>query len=244
MAVTVLPIAVSVHTVVLYVFSMTVQPMWHSAIFGPYFVAGAIFSGIAAIIIAMAILRKVYHLGGYFREVHFNNLGILLLVMTCLWLYFTLCEYVTVFYGAEPAHLSIFFEKMRGQYAPHLWLMVLTCFVIPFILLANKRTRTIKGTVTASVAVVIGMWLERYTIIVPTLMHPRMPYDAGVYTPSWVEWCILAGCFALFTMIYMGFIKFFPIVSIWEVQGGVKRLRLRCRKGFELTYPFRSERAA
>jgi Ni/Fe-hydrogenase subunit HybB-like protein len=220
MAVTVLPIAVSVHTVVSYVFSMTVQPMWHSAIFGPYFVAGAIFSGIAAIIVAMAILRRVYHLEDYFRQVHFNYLGILLLVMTCLWLYFTFCEYLTVFYGAEPAHLTVFYEKIRGKYAPHFWIMVLTCFVIPFILLANNKTRTIKGTVIASLSVTIGMWLERFTIVVPTLMHPRLPYETGVYTPSWVEWSILAGCFALFAIIYMVFTKLFPIVSIWEVQEG------------------------
>jgi molybdopterin-containing oxidoreductase family membrane subunit len=238
MAVTVLPIAVSVHTVVSYVFSMTIQPMWHSAIFGPYFVAGAIFSGIAAIIIAMAVLRRVYHLEGYFREVHFNNLGILLLVMTCLWLYFTLCEYVTVFYGAAPADLSIFFEKMTGQYAPYFWLMVLTCFVIPFVLLANKRTRTIKGTVIASIAVVIGMWLERFTIIVPTLMHPRMPWDLGVYTPSWVEWSILAGSFALFTMIYMVFTKLFPIVSIWEVQEGREKAPAEVQERLRTYLPF------
>lgn len=220
MAVTVLPIAVSVHTVVSYVFSMTVQPMWHSAIFGPYFVTGAIFSGIASIIIAMAILRKVYHLEEYFRQVHFNNLGILLLVMTCLWAYFTACEYLTVFYGAEPAHLSVFYAKISGKYAPHFWTMIITCFVIPFTLLANNKTRTIKGTLIASISVNIGMWLERYTIVVPTLMNPRMPYEKGVYLPTWVEWSILAGCFALFTMIYMVFTKLFPIVSIWEVQEG------------------------
>ena len=220
MAVTVLPIAVSVHTVVSYVFSMTVQPMWHSAIFGPYFVAGAIFSGIAAIIVAMAVLRKVYHLEDYFREVHFNYLGILLLAFTCLWLYFTFCEYITVFYGAEPEEIRVFLEKMSGKYAPHFWFMVLTCFVIPFTILANSRTRTIKGTVIASISVNIGMWLERFTIVVPTLMHPRLPYETGVYNPTWVEWVILAGCFALFTMIYMVFTKLFPIVSIWEVQEG------------------------
>lgn len=220
MAVTVLPIAVSVHTVVAYVFSMTVQPMWHSAIFGPYFVAGAIFSGIAAIIVAMAILRRVYHLEDYFRDVHFNYLGILLLVMTCLWLYFTFSEYLTVFYGAEPAHLTIFYEKISGEYAWAFWIMVLTCFVIPFILLANKKTRTVKGTVIASISVTIGMWLERFTIVVPTLMHPRLPYEQGIYNPSWVEWSILAGSFALFAIIYMVFTKLFPIVSIWEVQEG------------------------
>jgi molybdopterin-containing oxidoreductase family membrane subunit len=220
MAVTILPIAVSVHTVVSYVFSMTVQPMWHSSIFGPYFVVGAIFSGIAAIIVAMAFLRKVYHLEGYFRDVHFNYLGILLLVMTCLWFYFTFCEYITVFYGNEPIEMSIFFEKMSGKYAPQFWIMVITCFLIPFTILANNKTRTVVGTVIASVSVNIGMWLERYTIVVPTLMHPRLPYELGVYSPTWVEWAILMGCFALFGMIYMVFTKFFPIVSLWEVQEG------------------------
>ena len=220
MAVTVLPIAVSVHTVVSYVFSMTIQPMWHSAIFGPYFVAGAIFSGIAAIIVAMAVLRRVYHLEGYFREVHFNNLGILLLVMTCLWLYFTFSEYITVFYGAEPDEIKVFMEKFTGKYAPHFWIMVVTCFIIPFTILANSKTRNITGTVIASISVNIGMWLERYTIVVPTLMHPRLPYETGMYSPTWVEWSILAGCFALFAMIYMVFTKLFPIVSIWEVQEG------------------------
>jgi len=220
MAVTVLPIAVSVHTVVSYVFSMTIQPMWHSTIFGPYFVAGAIYSGIAAIIVAMAILRRVYHLGDYFREVHFNYLGILLLVMTCLWFYFTFSEYITVFYGAEPDEIKVFFEKMTGTYAPHFWIMVVTCFIIPFTILANNRTRNIRGTVIASISVNIGMWLERFTIVVPTLMHPRLPYETGVYSPTWVEWSILAGCFALFTMIYMIFTKLFPIVSLWEVREG------------------------
>ncbi len=220
MAVTVLPIAVSVHTVVSYVFSMTVQPMWHSSIFGPYFVVGAIFSGIAGIIVAMAVLRKLFKLEGYFREVHFNYLGILLLVMTCLWFYFTFCEYITVFYGSEPLEMSIFFEKMSGKYAPQFWTMVVTCFVIPFSILVNSKTRNVTGTVIASISVNIGMWLERYTIVVPTLMHPRLPYELGTYRPTWVEWAIFIGCFALFTMMYMVFTKLFPIVSLWEVQEG------------------------
>jgi Ni/Fe-hydrogenase subunit HybB-like protein len=95
MAILVIPIAVSVHTVVSWVFGMTIQPMWHSTIFGPYFVVGAIFSGIAALIIAMAILRWAYHLEDYIRPVHFNNLAILLLVMTLLWFYFTFAEHLT-----------------------------------------------------------------------------------------------------------------------------------------------------
>jgi molybdopterin-containing oxidoreductase family membrane subunit len=220
MAILVIPIAVSVHTVVSWVFGMTVQPMWHSTIFGPYFVAGAIFSGIAAIIVAMAIIRKVYHLEAYLKPIHFNYLGILLLVMTLLWFYFTLAENLTTFYGAEPAHLAVFYSKLTGKYAPLFWAMVGFCFVIPLIILGNPRTRTITGTVIASLSVNIGMWLERFTIVVPTLVNPRLPYPRGLYTPTWVEWSIMAGCFAAFILLYVLFTKLFPIISIWEIREG------------------------
>src|SRR3990170_3757421 len=224
MAVAVIPIAVSVHTVVSYVFAMTVQPMWHSAIFGPYFVVGAIFSGIAAIITGMAIIRKVYHLEDYLKPIHFNNLGILLLVMTLLWFYFTFGEFLTTFYGSEPAHMSIFWMKFTGPFAAHFWTMVITCFVIPVAILCNRRTRTVIGTVIASVSVNIGMYLERFIIVVPSLSQPRLPHsETIVYSPTWVEWSILAGCFAAFTLFYVLFTKLFPIVSIWEVQEGRER---------------------
>ncbi|MFQ6082695.1 MAG: NrfD/PsrC family molybdoenzyme membrane anchor subunit [Candidatus Aminicenantia bacterium] len=220
MAVLVIPIAVSVHTVVSYVFAMTIQPMWHSTIFGPYFVAGAIFSGIAALIIAMAIIRRAYHLEDYLKPIHFNNLGLLLLVMTLLWFYFTFTEFLTSFYGADPAHLAIFWAKLTGRYAPFFWIMVLCCFVIPLIILSNRKTRTIKGTLIASVSVIIGMWLERFTIVVPTLVNPRLPYQRGIYHPTWVEWTITFGAVATFILLYIFFTKLFPIVSIWEIKEG------------------------
>jgi len=221
MAVIIIPIAVSVHTVVSFVFAMTVQPMWHSAIFGPYFVAGAIFSGIAALIVAMAVLRKVYHLEEYLKPIHFNYLGILLLVMTLLWLYFTFSEFLTTWYGAEPTHMAVFWSKVTGPYAPHFWTMFVTCFVIPFAFLAPPRMRTITGTVIASLSVNIGMWLERYLIVVPTLANPRLPvYSTASYFGTWVEWSILVGCFSTFILFYTLFTKFFPIVAIWEVREG------------------------
>ena len=224
MAIIVIPVAVSVHTVVSFVFAMTIQPMWHSAIFGPYFVVGAIFSGIAALIVAMALIRWVYGLGDYLKKVHFNNLGLLLLVMCFLWFYFTAAEFLTVFYGSEPAHMSIFWMKFTGPFAPHFWTMVTTCFVIPVAILCNRRTRTVIGTVIASVSVNIGMYLERFIIVVPSLSQPRLPHsETIVYSPTWVEWSILAGCFAAFTLFYVLFTKLFPIVSIWEVQEGRER---------------------
>jgi len=218
MAILVIPIAVSVHTVVSWVFGMTIQPMWHSTIFGPYFVVGAIFSGIGALIIAMAILRWAYHLEDYLRPIHFNNLGILLLVMTLLWFYFTFAEHLTTYYGSDPAHMAVFYAKVTGPYAPFFWTMVVCCFVIPLPILALHRT--VAGTVTASVAVLIGMWLERFTIVIPTLVNPRLPYDRGFYYPTWVEFSLTAGCFAAFILMYAVFSKLFPIVSVWEIREG------------------------
>ncbi len=220
MAILVIPVAISVHTVVSWVFAMTIQPMWHSSIFGPYFVVGAIFSGIAAIITAMVIVRKVYGLEAYLQEIHFKNLGVLLLVMACLWLYFTFAEHLTTWYAQEPRELNVFNAKLFGRFAPFFWAMAVFCFVIPFTILANPRTLTIKGTLIASVSVNIGMWLERFTIVVPSLSNPRAPVHTFVYWPSWVEWSLMAGCFAAFTLLYMGFTKLFPIVSIWELPGG------------------------
>ena len=221
MAVIVIPIAVSVHTVVSWVFAMTVQPMWHSTIFGPYFVVGALFSGIAAIIIAMAIIRKAYRLEAYLKPIHFNNLGILLLVMSLLWSYFTFNEFLTTYYGAEPTHMVVFLSKTEGAFSPLFWTMIVTCFLVPFVLLANSRTRgTVWGTVAASVSVEIGMWLERFLIVVPSLSHPRLPISATTYIPSWVEWSLFAAFVSAFILLYAVFTKLFPIVSIWEIREG------------------------
>jgi len=221
MAVLVIPVAVSVHTVVSWVFAMTVQPMWHSTIFGPYFVVGAIFSGIGVIIIGMAVIRKAYHLEDYLKPIHFNNLGILLLVMCLLWFYFTFAEFLTTYYGADPSHMTVFLSKTQGEFSHLFWLMFTACFVIPFILLANNRTRwTVWGTVTTSVSVEIGMWLERYLIVVPSLSRPRLPMEAAKYSPSWVEWSLFVAFVATFILLYALFTRFFPIISIWEIREG------------------------
>jgi molybdopterin-containing oxidoreductase family membrane subunit len=220
LAVMVIPIAVSVHTVIGWIFALTLRPMWHSAIFGPYFVMGAIFSGIAALIIAMAILRRVYRLEAYFKDVHFNHMGVLLFVMTVLWFYFTFAEHLTVWYGGEEAELATLNSKLTGAFAVPFWLMVAFCFVVPFALMARRATRNVTGTVVASVAVVIGMWLERFNIVVPTSLHPRGGMSALHYVPSWVELSIMAGTLSGFILVYMVATKFFPIISIWEIQEG------------------------
>src|SRR5512147_3059687 len=103
--------------------------------------------------------------------------------------------------------------------------MAVLNFVIPVTILANRRTRTVAGSVVASASVVVGMWLERYLIVVPTLANPRLAYERGLYAPSWVEISITAGAVAFFMLLYMGFTKVFPAISIWEVREGHQGLR-------------------
>jgi Ni/Fe-hydrogenase subunit HybB-like protein len=220
LAVVVIPIAVSVHTVIAWIFALTLRPMWHSTIFGPYFVVGAIFSGIAALIIAMAVLRRVYHLEAYFKDIHFNNMGLMLLLMSLLWTYFTFAEYLTAWYGGEEAEMATFWSKVAGQFSVPFWLMVVSCFVVPFGLMCRKATRGVIGTSIASAFVVLGMWLERFNIVVPTSVHPRLRMPEASYFPSWVELSIMAATFSGFILIYMVATKFFPIISLWEIQEG------------------------
>ena len=115
MAIAIIPVAVSVHTIVSWDFAMTPVPMWHSTIFGPYFVVGAIFSGIAALILAMALLRKFLHLEEYLQPIHFENLGKLLLTMSLLWFYFTFAERLTTWYGNDPSEMAVFWASIRQQ---------------------------------------------------------------------------------------------------------------------------------
>ena len=188
MAVVILPVAVSVHTIVSFDFSMAPVPMWQSTVFGPYFVAGAIFSGIAGLIIAMAFLRKFLHLETYLQPVHFENLGKLLLVMAVLWGYFVFNERLVTYYGNEPAEMAVFWRTQRESFAPLYWTMVTCNFVLPLILMGIKYTRrTITGCVIASLGVVVGMWLERFLIIVPSLGHKYLPYAYGIYRPRLLE---------------------------------------------------------
>ena len=221
LAIAVIPIAISVHTIIGWIFAMTLRPMWHSTIFGPYFVMGAIYSGIAAILIAMTILRRAYRLEQYFKDIHFDYMGRLLLVFSLLWFYFTFAEYLTAFYGGEPSEMRTFWAKVSGPFAIPFWTMVATCFVIPLALMCRRSMRTPRGTMIAGISVVIGMWLERFNIVVPTSVNPRWEMEAGgYYFPSWVELSIMAGTFAGFILLYMLATKFFPIISIWEIKEG------------------------
>jgi len=220
MAIAILPVAVSVHTIVSFDFSMAPVPMWHSTMFGPYFVAGAIFSGIAGLIVAMAALRKLLHLEEYLRPLHFQNLGKLLLMMSLLWGYFVFAERLTTWYGNERSEMEVFWVTQRGSFAPLYWTMVVCNFVVPFGILSVKKLRTVSGCVVAALGVLVGMWLERFLIVVPSLGHKYLPYSWGHYRPRPVEIIITISTFAAMTLLYTLFAKLVPIISIWELRVG------------------------
>ena len=220
MAVVIIPVAISVHTIVSWDFAMAIQPMWHSTIFGPYFVVGAIYSGVAVLMVAMYLLRKGLGIGEYLNDKVFNNLGLMFLAFALLWGYFTFAEHLTVWYGNEHAERAVFDARISGEFAPLFWTMIVVNVLIPLAILPFPKGRKPLGTAIVGLGVLVGMWIERYLIVVGTLSFPRLDFNAGSYTPSWVEIGILVGSVGLFGFLYFGFLQLAPIVSLWEVREG------------------------
>jgi molybdopterin-containing oxidoreductase family membrane subunit len=114
--------------------------------------------------------------------------------------------------------MAVFWAKFREEFSWVFFAMFFFCFLLPLPILVWRRTRTIFGVVVAGLSINLGMWLERYTVIVPALARPRLPYEWGVYAPTWIEWAITAACFAGLILLYTLFAKLFPVVAIWELK--------------------------
>jgi len=232
MAIVIIPVAVSVHTVVSWIFGMTMQPMWHSTILGPYFVVGAIFSGIAMLFIFMTLLRRAWHFEKWISEKQYNYLGILLLVMSAFWGYFTLAEFLTTGYATLTHETEVLHAKLAGEYAPAFWVMLVGNLVIPFAILIRRKGRTPLGTFLASLSILVGMWVERFLIVAPSLTRPSLGLLPAVYSPSITEVAITAGSLAMFALFFLLFFKVFPAISVWEVEEGetVEAVRRKARE--------------
>jgi molybdopterin-containing oxidoreductase family membrane subunit len=236
MAVIIIPVAISVHTVVSWVFGMTLRPGWHSTIFGPYFVVGAIFSGTAGIITAMVVFRRAYHLERYLLPEHFHKLAKILLVLSLLYGYFTLSEYLTAWYGGIESD-SRLLGLLAGDtaFGRSFWLWATFGLFVPIGLLIFPSRRSLGSIMTASVLINIGMWWKRFLIVVPTLETPFIPAQAaGIaphYFPSLVECLITAGAFAGFLLLFTLFSRVFPILSIWETAEDAEEVKATVRTG-------------
>lgn len=218
----IIPIAVSVHTVVSWIFGMTLREPWNSTIFGAFFVAGAIFSGIATLIIVMAILRKIYKLEEYITEKHFIYLGYLMGAFALIMIYANISELLTTGYKLEEGAEFHFNQLFREDFAGFYWFYLIGGLILPGVIILMPWTRNIWGIVVASIFVDAGMWVERYFIVVTGLRVPLMPYEPASYSPTWVEFSIMAAGFALFSLLITVFVKIFPIMSYWEVAESIE----------------------
>jgi len=218
MAIFMTMLVVTVHTVVSWLFGMTLQPGWHTALIGPFFLLGAILSGTAAVVITLSILRKVYKLERVITIGLFNSLRKLLITFTLGWIYMIIAEYLTTGYGNMTEEMVVVRDKFTGTYASMFWSMIFLVFIIPLIVFIFKGKNHIGWMVFASVLINVGMWIERYLVIIPTEISPRLlpVMGQGHYLPTLTEVMITVGCFAGLILLYVVFTRFFPIIPVWE----------------------------
>jgi molybdopterin-containing oxidoreductase family membrane subunit len=212
------PLVLSVHSVVSWDFAMAIVPGWHATIFAPYFVAGAIYSGCGMVITILIPLRKTLHIERYIQVKHFENLAKLCLVTGTIVGYAYATEFFMAWYGGNAIERETFYNRAFGPYWWATWIMLSCNGFLPQ-LLWFKRIRTHLPTLfVLSIFINIGMWFERFVIIVTSLSHEYEPWQWAYYLPRWPELGILIGSFCWFSMWFLLFIRFFPVVAIAEVK--------------------------
>jgi Ni/Fe-hydrogenase subunit HybB-like protein len=225
MAAMVIAIAVIVYSVLAWIFSVTLQPGWHSTIFGPYFVIAAVFSGCGVMIIVMWVVRKLYHLEEYITRKHFVNVGVIMLVLAALFGYFTFSDYLTKWYGSEKND-ELLIQLLFNDYY---WSFLISNYIgvlVPMIVVGIPKFRTITNITWSAVVVVIALWLNRYLIVVPTLESPYLPIQDSrpewvFYQATWVEWSLTAAGVAVFCLLLTIAIKFIPAINVSEMEDHV-----------------------
>ena len=212
------PLVLSVHSVVSWDFAMALVPGWHSTLFAPFFVDGAIFSGFAMVLVLIIPMRYFWNLYAYITDKHLDAMGKLILVTSLVLSYFYICEAFTAWYSGDHFERASLFWKATKSYAWAFWLQYFCNSLVPLVLFW-RRARTHTPTLyVVSILVLIGMWFERFNIIVPGLGHDFYPYTWGIYWPTVTDTMIVIGSFAWFFILFLGFIKVMPSVSIVEVK--------------------------
>jgi molybdopterin-containing oxidoreductase family membrane subunit len=212
------PLVLSVHSVVSWDFAMSIVPGWHTTIFAPYFVAGAIYSGCAMVVTLLVPLRSVFKLERYIHEEHFDNLGKVILLTGSIVGYAYVVEYFIAWYSGSSFEREAFWFRAFGDYWWATWTMIICNAFLSQILWFPRIRRSIPTMFVISLFINLGMWFERFVIIVVSLSHEYEPFAMDHYTPRWVDWTITAGSFAWFFMWFLLFAKNFPTVSLTEVK--------------------------
>ncbi len=218
MASFIIPLMVLVSSIVGWDFAITMMHGLHSAIFAPLFVLGALYSGVAAVITLSICLRKYFHFEAYIKIEHLEKLALFLFVLCLVWIYIMVIETFTFMHAEDGIESALMASKMTGSFSGMYWFMVAVLGLFPLSLIIKKIRTSVRYLFVISIVVNIGMWIERYLILVPSLVVNDAPFSWGSYFPSAVEITIIIGTFAFFALNFLLFIKLFPVVSMYEIK--------------------------
>ncbi|HUK30583.1 MAG TPA: NrfD/PsrC family molybdoenzyme membrane anchor subunit [Candidatus Acidoferrum sp.] len=213
------PLVVSVHTVVSFDFAVALVPGWHTTIFPPYFVAGAIYSGFAMVMTLAIPIRKFYGLEDFITMRHLENMAKVMLATGLIVAYGYMMETFGAFYSGNGYDKFMMLNRFGGPYAFFYWFLIACNIVIPQCMWFKKVRRSVPTLFVISLVVNIGMWLERFIIVVTSLHRDFLPSSWGMYYPTRWDWATFIGTIGLFLTLLFLFIRFLPIISIYEMRG-------------------------
>ncbi len=212
------PLVLSVHSIVSFDFAVSILPGWHTTIFPPYFVAGAIFSGFAMVITVLIVVRRVFNLSHIITIDHFDKMAKVILVTSSMVTYAYIMEPFIAWYSGHPIDWYTVIYRATGHYAVAFWTMVTCNVIVPQLFWFRRIRRSIPALFSISILINLGMWLERYVIIVTSLSRDYLPSAWHIYKPTLTDFGILIGSFGLFFTLVLLFAHSLPVVSMSEVK--------------------------
>ena len=212
------PLVVSVHSIVSFDFAVALLPGWHSTIFPPYFVAGAIFSGFAMVLTIAIPVRAIYHLEEFITMQHLRNMALIILTTGLIVGYGYLMEAFTALYSGNDYEIFTLYNRMFGPYALLYWLMLGCNVLAPQVLWFRRVRGSVPLLFVIALIVNVGMWLERFTIVVTSLHRDFLPSSWGMYYPTIWDWATFIGTIGLFVALLFLFLRFLPMISIFEMR--------------------------
>ncbi len=212
------PLVVSVHTVVSFDFAIAIVPGWHTTIFPPYFVAGAIYSGFAMVLTLAIPMRKFYHLEDLITMRHLDNMAKVMLATGLIVAYGYVIETFMSFYSGNTFEKYMTLNRWVGPYAFFYWCLIACNIAIPQMLWSKKVRSNVALLFVLAIVINVGMWLERFVIVVTSLHRDFMPSAWGLYIPTRWDWAVFVGTIGFFLMLFFLFIRFLPAISIFELR--------------------------
>jgi len=212
------PLVISVHTVVSFDFAIAQVPGWHTTIFPPYFVAGAIYAGFAMVLTLSIPIRKFYQLEGFITMRHLDNMAKVMLATGLIVAYGYMMETFTAFYSGNQFDRFMITNRMTGPYAIVYWSLILCNIAVPQALWSSRVRRSVPALFGIAMVVNVGMWLERFVIVVISLHRDFLPSSWGMYIPTRWDWATYVGTIGLFLTLFYLFIRFLPMISIFEMR--------------------------